>query len=186
MIAVRLPAAMASRTSGQVRSSIQTLGVWLCAGNATSSNASSRNIRFIKASLRWPARARLCLPRSSRARRTNIAASAATECINPPLSRRKSGCRSRRDRVAGDHQEKNVGRRELGDHHVPVCLLRCGVSPDPRPLGTGERFRSCRTGTETAYRLEPSNCSVPLQRLETIGPMLIRDVAVDFALARAP
>jgi hypothetical protein len=40
--------------------------------------------------------------------------------------------------------------------------------------------------TETAYRLEASNCSVSLQRLETIEPMLIRDAAVDFALAHAP
>src|ERR1700678_1605953 len=50
MIAVRLPAAMASRTSGQVRSSIQTDDVWPCAGSATSSIARRKNSRFMNAS----------------------------------------------------------------------------------------------------------------------------------------
>src|SRR6202030_2197561 len=50
MIAVRLPAAMASRTSGQVRSSIQTVGTWPYAGSPTRSSATSKNNRFMKAS----------------------------------------------------------------------------------------------------------------------------------------
>src|ERR1700719_1318720 len=50
MIAVRLPAAIASRTSGQVRSSTQTLGAWPCAGSATSSSATSKNRRLMIAS----------------------------------------------------------------------------------------------------------------------------------------
>jgi hypothetical protein len=40
--------------------------------------------------------------------------------------------------------------------------------------------------TKTAYPLEASKFSDPLQRLETIAPMLIRGVVVDFALARIP
>src|SRR5215467_10881970 len=58
MIAVRLPAAMASCTSGQVRSSIQTDdacedpwdGPWAYTGPATNSSTTSRRSRFMAAS----------------------------------------------------------------------------------------------------------------------------------------
>src|SRR5260221_11952637 len=50
MIAVRLPPAIASRTSGQVRSSIQTVDTWPYAGSATRSSATSKNNRFMNAS----------------------------------------------------------------------------------------------------------------------------------------
>jgi hypothetical protein len=97
----------------------------------------------------------------------------------------QSGPYPRSDCVSRDHNDKNVRRRELGDHHVPV-KSRYGVCRNRAIPLTGERAPHLPHGTKTAYRLEASNCSVPLQRLETIGPMLIRDVAVDFALARAP
>src|SRR5436309_2089105 len=50
MIAVRLPAAIASCTSGQVRSSIQTLCAWPYAGAAISRAAINRNARFMTSS----------------------------------------------------------------------------------------------------------------------------------------
>src|SRR5215475_10154858 len=58
MIAVRLPAAIASCTSGQVRSSIQTDdacedpwdGPWAYTGPATNSSTTSRQSRFMAAS----------------------------------------------------------------------------------------------------------------------------------------
>src|SRR5262252_2609074 len=43
MIAVRLPPAMASRTSGQVRSSMKTEGTWAYAGHARSSTPKSQD-----------------------------------------------------------------------------------------------------------------------------------------------
>src|SRR5215470_18196043 len=43
MIAVRLPPAMASRTSGQVRSSMKTEGTWAYAGHARSSTPKNQD-----------------------------------------------------------------------------------------------------------------------------------------------
>jgi hypothetical protein len=79
----------------------------------------------------------------------------------------------------------DVRQREFEDHRCAGAISRCAVCGNRiLPLRVDAFQLAART--ETAYRLEASNCSVPLQRSETIEPMLIRDVAVDFALAHAP
>jgi hypothetical protein len=97
----------------------------------------------------------------------------------------QSGRYLRRDRVPRDHNDKNVRRRELGGHHVPA-IHRVAAFTGTAPFRWRASGSAVAARTETAYRLEASNCSVSLQRLETIEPMLIRDAAVDFALAHAP